>query len=430
MGIGHQAFGKGRGNGMSSGSNIEWTDSTWNPVVGCTKVSEGCRNCYAMVMAQRVAAAGDALVCTGVPQMSPKQWAYRNVVKRDGKDKPLPQWNNKVVCIEEALTEPLKWRKPRRVFVNSMSDLFHEDVPFEFIDKVFAVMALAPQHTFQVLTKRPGRMVEYFGIQPEGTTRPYHVLNQMYQVALESGSGTPVATLYNKMQRTYHEDGTRSGFWPLPNVWLGVSVEDQAAADARVPLLLQVPTAVRFLSVEPMLGSVTFRPKADDLRGMVTNMLRGVADKPAMLDGIGWVIVGGESGPGARACDVAWVRYVVQQCKEAGVPCFVKQLGARPYDGDVEFCRFMSYQEWVNKASSWLGGVNSAGKRYMTKTDAVCIDKKGRVCEIGGDFMRARDEDAFSVHCHEVIKLRDRKGGDMAEWPEDVRVREFPKGGV
>jgi len=178
-------------------SKIEWTEQTWNPVVGCTKVSEGCRNCYAMTMAQRLAAMADADAEKGKPPAPRKQVYTRVVQYREGH--PLPQWNNKVVCVEEALDVPLKRKKPTTYFVNSMSDLFHEAVPFDFIDKVFAVMALCPQHTMQCLTKRPERMAEYFGSKPRA-----RVAALMYDVMY--GQGTSIAIkrpLRDRIRREY-----------------------------------------------------------------------------------------------------------------------------------------------------------------------------------------------------------------------------------
>lgn len=254
---------------VASKSTIEWTEASWNPVVGCTKVSEGCRNCYAMTMAARVANAA----WTMPTQRTERQMAYTSAVKWRG-DLALPQWSNEVVCIEGALDEPRKWRKQRLVFVNSMSDLFHESVPFEFIDRVFATMALTPRHTYQILTKRPQRMAEYM---------------------------------------VRHRADPQ---WPLPNVWLGVSVEHRAALKDRVYALLDCPAAVRFLSCEPLLGPLDI-------------------DR-AWLPRIGWVIVGAESGKGARPMDDAWASDIVRACKDAGVPVFVKQRCANgrkiPFD--------------------------------------------------------------------------------------------------
>lgn len=280
---------------MSQNTSIEWTDATWNPVRGCSRVSEGCRNCYAERQAAR--------------------FVFQNVAGEGGElQKPGPfhgfvthvnghaAWTGKVELVEHHLLDPLKWKKPRRVFVNSMSDLFHEALPDEAIDRVFAVMAVATTHTFQVLTKRPKRMLEYIS-----TTRMLNV------------------------------DGTLAPPQILPNVWLGVSVEDQKTADERIPLLLQTPAAIRFVSYEPALGPVDFS-----------------AHKIPALFGpnkLHWVIVGGESGPGSRPFDVAWARNTIAQCKAAGVACFVKQLGRYP-NGDG-FPADFDYRKRDLKGGDW-----------------------------------------------------------------------------
>lgn len=221
-------------------------------------------------------------------------------------------FNGTVRCHEDVLDWPLRKKKPLRIFVNSMSDLFHRDVPFDFIDKVFAVMALCPQHTFQVLTKRPERMAEY-------TTCPQLAIAEAaYKIGLWKGP--------TKGWENSQTCGDRwIPPWPLPNVWLGTSVEDQKTADKRIPHLLRCPAAVRFLSVEPMLGSVDlFNADGDGLRG-------------GMRGALHWVIVGGESGPGARPIHPDWVRAVRDQCVQAGVPYFFKQWGEwRPVHSQKE----------------------------------------------------------------------------------------------
>ena len=328
-------------------SSIEWTDRTWNPVRGCSVVSPGCVNCYAMKQAHRFSGKGKA---------------YEGLTKLTSAG---PQWTGKIRLVEEALTEPRRWRKPSRVFVNSMSDLFHEDVPDAFIDQVFAVMACCPTHTFQVLTKRPGRMLKYLSYE----YRWAQVEGQCD--VLVGGSEAPALAT---PERTH-----------LPNVWLGVSVEDQARADERIPLLLQTPAAVRFVSCEPLLDALNvrhyigldgansgadFRERNgwgyDEWSGGFTGPNLHNDSCYAPEPGIHWVIVGGESGSGARRCDLRWVRDLVRDCRSAHVPVFVKQLGARP-DG------------W------WP---------------------------------------TFPLNRHAV---RDPKGGNIAEWPEDLRVREYPE---
>jgi protein gp37 len=272
---------------MSAGSEIQWTDCTWNPVAGCTPVSPGCLHCYAATMAHRLDGMGQAKY-KGLTVL-------RNSVRT---------FNGKITMDDSALTIPLRWKKPRRIFVNSMSDLFHEGVPFEFVDKVFAVMALCPQHTFQVLTKRPERMAEYLN-----RTNP-------------TRAGAVSATMLTESSR--HPIEMRC--WPLPNVHLGTSVENQKAADERIPHLLKCPAAVRFLSCEPLLGPVDLsrwihpgvRAGVDvDIDGGVWPGGREpYVDRPD----IHWVIVGGESGPGSRPCNVWWIRNIISQCKAAGWP--------------------------------------------------------------------------------------------------------------
>lgn len=282
-------------------SKIQWTDETWNPTSGCTRVSEGCRHCY-------------------IERTPAFRMAGRKFVNG----------STGVLLHHDRLDQPLHWKKPRRVFVNSLSDLFHEDIPDGFIAKVFLTMAHANQHVYQILTKRPERM-----------------LALLQEASLEF----PVALCAGGV---------------LNNLWLGVSVEDQATADERIPLLLQVPAAVRFISAEPLLGPVDLNAYTgvyeDDL-------MEGFA---RVYHGLDWVIVGGESGPGARQCDVAWIRSITAQCRSAEVPVFVKQLGTVP--------------------------VYRTGEPFTGPYDLYC----------NGD------------------RLKDKKGGDMDEWPQDLRVRQSP----
>jgi protein gp37 len=273
---------------MSSGSDIEWTDATWNPVTGCTAVSPGCLNCYAAAMSSRLEAMGQ-----------PK---YRGLTTLHNGRRVF---NGAILTHDDALKIPSTWKEPKRVFVNSMSDLFHESVPFEFVDRVFAVMALGPQHTFQVLTKRPERMAEYLADHrsPMGMKTDENVWKL---AACMDG---------RRFTDAYKPRLNDIGCWPLPGVWLGTSVEDHERADERIPQLLRCPAAVRFLSVEPLLGPIEF----------------------SNISGINWIIVGGESGPRARTCRVEWIDSIIAQCKAIGIPCFVKQLGSRPRATDDEF---------------------------------------------------------------------------------------------
>lgn len=263
---------------MADKTGIEWTDATWNPIRGCSRVSEGCRNCYAEGVANRFKGPGQP---------------YHGLIARTG------QWNGAVMVVEHLLDWPLRKRKPMRIFVNSMSDLFHENLPDEWIDQVFAVMALAKQHTFQVLTKRPERMLRYF--------TDLGLRSELIGVEAEAIGGID-----------RHDEALQQRWpLPLPNVWLGVSVEDQATADERIPLLLQTPAAVRWISAEPLLGSVDLSP------WLSANALHEIDGGPR-LD---WVVVGGESGRNARPMHPDWVKSLRDQCKVFDVPFLFKQHG-------------------------------------------------------------------------------------------------------
>lgn len=276
---------------MAQDSPIEWTDKTWNPIRGCTRVSEGCRNCYAEKVAARFSKPGQA---------------YHGLAHFVGGE---ARWTGQLRLVDEMLTQPLRWLKPSRIFVNSMSDLFHENLSDADIDRVFAVMALAPRHTFQVLTKRADRMRAYVAGIGNGDTDRWHTALQGFITARGSFAlGEAFEFL------------TRRG--PLLNVWLGVSVENQAAANERIPDLLATPAAVRFLSCEPLLGPLDLWLYLDPMRQFRRH-----------LD---WVICGGESGPGKRPSDVAWHRSLRDQCKAAGVAFFEKQIDkVQPIPSDL-----------------------------------------------------------------------------------------------
>lgn len=249
-------------------TKIEWCKNkdggqgkTWNPVTGCTKISPGCQNCYAERMSKRLRG-------------------------RCGYDADEPF---RVTLHPERLEEPMRWRKPSMVFVCSMGDLFHDDVPDEFIHRVFATIGQCPQHTFIILTKRPKRMKEF--------------IEDYY--AYKSPSGD------------------EQGVYVQPNVWLGVTAENQEMADKRIPILLQIPAAVRLVSVEPMLGDIKIAGYLgwNGLRRMGDGLLyRWVAPK------IDWVICGSESGPNRRPANIVWILSLKDQCVAAGVPFFLKQM--------------------------------------------------------------------------------------------------------
>ncbi|MFB6372789.1 MAG: DUF5131 family protein [Bradymonadaceae bacterium] len=284
-------------------SGIEWTTETWNPVTGCQRVSEGCQNCYAEQMAGR-------LKQMGVDQ-------YEDVVdKPDGVDEW--RWTGEITLVEHRLDKPLKWTHDNlRIFVDSMSDLFHEDVPFKYIAACFGVMAACPEHTFQILTKRPERMRQFFEWLSSETREVY------------GGDRGEFRGKFCELEAEKRLDGelrASSIGWPLPNVWLGVSAEHQKAADERIPPLLECPAAVHFVSAEPLLGSIDFSRIRNEEWGRYN---------PMRSPDLDWVIVGGESGKGARECSVDAIRSIAKQCLTNGVPVFVKQLGAVPVGDNV-----------------------------------------------------------------------------------------------
>lgn len=280
-------------------SKIEWTDSTWNPLRGCSRVSEGCRNCYAERVSARFSGPGQP---------------YEGLATMKG---GKAQWTGKVMLAENHLEDPMRWKKPRRIFVNSMSDLFHESVPDNDIRLIFAVMMASPQHTFQVLTKRAHRMAEFF--QRNSANDCFVTGVQENELRRANNPSRLAVSL-----RILDHVGKLPSEWSLPNVWLGVSVEDQGEADSRIPKLLETPAAVRFLSCEPLLGAI-------DLRRYLTKLSIPVpawsGDGVTETHPIDWVIVGGESGHGARPMHPAWARSLRDQCAAAGVAFFMKQWG-------------------------------------------------------------------------------------------------------
>jgi protein gp37 len=310
---------------MSGKTKIEWTDASWNPIRGCSRVSEGCRNCYAERVAARFSGSG-------------KPYEGLAVMKSDG-----PHWTGKVELVREHLEDPLHWRKPRRIFVNSMSDLFHENCDPEWIGAIFRVMLLARQHTFQILTKRPEQMRKWF--------------------------------------REWY-----AGQLPSKNVWLGVSVEDQKTADERIPLLLETPAAVRWVSYEPALGPVDFTPFFDPVGSYCCGgepefchcLDQWPCDEHGNYLSPNWIVCGGESGPGARPMHPDWARSARDQCQAAGVPFFFKQWGewaptkAKPkigqYTGGGIFFRpdgtYGSQGDWWAKTAAAMDnlGKKSAGR--------------------------------------------------------------------
>jgi protein gp37 len=401
-------------------TSIEWTRGedgsegrTWNPIRGCSRTSPGCGGgtkgplkggCYAEAIAERFSGPGQP---------------FEGFAER-GKG-----WTRKVALVPEKLAEPLSWRKPGRVFANSMSDLFHEELSNEDIAAVFGVMAAAPHLTFQVLTKRAQRMHDWFR---------WIASESPWNRCIHAAS----AAIHEDPPRRFAEEsiGPFGGAWPLPNVHLGVSVEDQKRAEERIPFLLDTPAAVRWLSLEPQLGLIdltrvdAFKPPRwpTSLPGEVKtylDVLRGEGLRPSWtgvsvethVDArIAWVVQGGESGHGARPFDLAWARSIRDQCARAEVPYFFKQAGARPSEASGLSMTFVSFEQWSDKARSWL----RSGRWTL-------VDARGRVCVDGADMMRSRDEGAFPVVASPLLKLKSKKGGDLSELPKDLRVREMPE---
>lgn len=341
-------------------TKIQWADKVWNPIAGCSIHSPGCAGCYAMPMAARLEAMSIAYEAEHGGDPGPLEH-YRGLTKPT---KAGPVWTGKIAVAPDSIfLAPLKWRKPVRIFVNSMSDLFHEAVPDAVIDQIFRTMSAASHHTFLVLTKRAERMRAYLS-DP---------------------------TLHGRVRFESRPP------WPLPNVWLGVSVEDQRRFNERVACLIDTPAALRWISAEPMIGPIDMTklpmfsvidPESvsffDSLRAEPkTYSFRRGAPTFKPLD---FVVAGGESGRGARPLYLSWIRGLREQCVSAGVPIFIKQLG--------KSC-------------------------VMDRTDAATPVALGA----GWDSLSPGSELG-------IVRFRDSHGGDPAEWPRDMRVREFPNMGV
>lgn len=339
---------------MSDKTGIEWCDATWNPVVGCTKVSPGCKNCYAEKLhEQRHKYTADQFL-GGFESKLPAQY-----------EKPFET----IQLMPQRLDAPLNWWKPRRIFVNSMSDLFHEDVPDDFIDRVFAIMALCPQHIFQILTKRAKRMRAYFERQKDANGNRTNCKTEVVAAA-----GERTSWYENDDEWDHYLDRLK---WPLPNVWLGVSVESDDYRE-RIDELRRTPAAVRFVSAEPLLGALDIADQLQEstlhhvsmsVSGALRNKaFEGLTDGGAPLSraegkarlealhaqgvklvstggceghsdqtgcpghplpGLDWVICGGESGPGARPMQETWAESLRDQCRAAGVAFFMKQMAKK-----------------------------------------------------------------------------------------------------
>jgi protein gp37 len=347
-------------------TKIQWTQETWNPLAGCSKVSAGCKNCYAIKDAVRLAGNDN-------PKIAKK---YEGTTDKGN-------WTGRInLASDEVLMQPIRATRPRMYFVNSMSDLFHENVPDEWIDKIFAVMALSPQHTFQILTKRAERMRDYcqkrmsewtdFGVSETVKWGDidydlFHNSDGLLQHLKDAG------WWWDWTPDEYGGDGDLyyDGKTPLPNVWLGVSCENQQTADERIPFLLETPAAIRFLSCEPLLEEI-------DLTKFFMYCTKHKSPENPMdcfsvehygteWRKIDWIIAGGESGAKARPCNIDWIRSIVSQCQNANVPVFVKQLGGNLSDQDLSECA---------RASG--------------------------------------------------VSMHHKKGGNPSEWAEDLRVRHMP----
>jgi protein gp37 len=355
---------------MADGTHIEWTDATWNIVNGCSVLSPGCTNCYAMRLA------GTRL---------------KHHPSREGltiETKAGPVWNGEVSFNEAVLLDPLKWRRPRKIFVCAHGDLFHENVPDEWIHAVFAVMSLAPRHIFQVLTKRPERMRDYvrrwydrrFIDGPRGGEVMLGVTDAMLlaapdldEVELTNASGPP-----------------------QKNIWLGTSVEDQTRANERIPILLDTPAAVRWLSCEPLLGAIDLSewfvcPNwSDDIPMDMTTGLRECCAKcdytgiggfsgPPIVD---WVVAGGESGPGARPMHPAWARQLRDACARAVVPFLFKQWGEyRPSSDCDSECKAPGTLVYDETAKRFRSAPDDGGWIGDTAMCRVGKKRSGRVLD-------------------------------------------------
>jgi protein gp37 len=387
---------------MADRTTIEWVvalaeargavPSSWNPILGCSRASDGCTNCYAAAIAHRFGSKGKGV--------------FAGLTDPDANG--VPRFNGTIKVQGHLLTKPLGWRKPHVVFVGDMADLFHPGVPDDYLDSVFAIMALAPRHLFLVLTKRPERMRDYLTTNDrdeaigwasqnvlddlsggDETKKPPFGCDPSVVSALIHGPSAPNARFQHRHM------------WPLPNVWCGCTVEDQPRANERIPHLLATPAAKRFVSVEPMLGPVDLTDHPyHGIPGTSYSALwcdedpeDDVAFGGASLD---WVIVGGESGPHARPMNPDWARSLRDQCKAAGTPFFFKQWGA------------------------WAPGECIGSPQTKTETGAWWIDRKWSIERITARFgqeMHTDDEpDVWRVGKLRAGRLLD--GVEHNEVPE------------
>lgn len=312
---------------MGDKTSIEWTDATWNPITGCSVVSPGCTNCYAMKLA------GTRL----------RNHPSRAGLTQDTKTGAV--WNGQVRFNEQWADAPLRWRRPRMIFVNAHGDLFHESVTDEQIDRVFAIMAIADWHTYQVLTKRADRMREYLSrrtVEIKADLFRSTMARALVRASADAGHllpGNAVLLLLDNdaSWRANPASIRRTPSWPLRHVWLGVSVEDQRRADERIPHLLRTPAAVRWLSCEPLLGHVDIAWALSHPIEIAAGFLARGHFSPGLetLRRLDWVVAGGESGAGARPMQPDWARSLRDQCEATGTAFFFKQWGAYEWtDGE------------------------------------------------------------------------------------------------
>lgn len=303
---------------VSATTKIEWCDATWNPITGCTPCSPGCDHCYAAAMVRRFPHLHDASYNPGSEEMP----------------FAVPMFH------PARLDAPLRWRRPRRIFVNSMSDLFHEDVPDEWRDRILARAAVCRRHTMMILTKREIAMLRYIAPRAALQTRAENVFEmaEIDGLTIWDARGDDPAN-YLSVPGGAGDVSNRMAWphWPLPNVWLGVTVCNQAEADAKIPVLLQTPAALRFVSVEPMLGPVDVRLHDYAQSGSSHSVRRQFLD---------WVICGGETGPGARPVSQRAFYDLRDQCVAAGVPYFYKGAGTALLPKSHPMYHMLDGREW------------------------------------------------------------------------------------
>lgn len=378
---------------MADGTRISWTDATWNPVTGCTRVSAGCERCYVdWAPPFRIEGRHFTARCEACSGTGKAESVYEMCMTCGGSGRIRSNAIGSTTGVRlhgDRLDQPLRWRRPRRVFVNSLSDLFHDDVPDDFIVSVFAVMACASQHTFQVLTKRPARMRALL------SSREFWACVAI-QMGLRFADRDDDLAVVGEALKSISRRNC------LPNVWLGVTVEDQKAADLRIPILMETPAAVRFLSCEPLLGAVDLARVGD---GLVPFWCLGhgrpAGDCPNDLHlgregGIDWVVVGGESGRGARPMHPDWARSLRDQCADAEVAFWFKQHGEfvevdDPRLGDVWLLPDRHGAHGGVGTQPWKpGDVGAVAGRWSRFPDVVVrrVGKKaagdqldGRVCQ-------------------------------------------------